>query len=180
MERTRFRDNQAQFNRETRSRSCETEAHTIAARIGSNYQEIPSQFLDTLCSAVRHNYARLKAQHAPRPRRMSSLDIPGCIRPAAEVRIRADLWRTRIYNAFSCGHPSWWRAYIHVHAVVYTCMYICAYTFISEWRPVHSSGVDATRQSDRCTKRTRRRPKLNNAWGGSNATFKCVYHCCRG
>lgn len=48
-----------------------------------------------------------------------------------------------------------------IHVCERTCMY--TRTFISEWRPVRSSGVDATRQSDRCTKRTRRQPKLNNA-----------------
>lgn len=111
---------------------------------------------------------------------MSSLDILGCIRTVtAEVRIRADLWRTRLSIMHSRVATLVDTRAHDTRTHIQECTRMYTRTFISEWHPVRSSGVDATRQSDRCTKRTRRRPKLNNAWGGSNATFKCVYSSCR-
>lgn len=100
--------------------------------------------------AVRHNYIRLKAQHAPDP---ATYVVVGCTRmySAGHRRSANSNWSmedSAIYNAFSRGHPSWhtcaWYTYIRTYGNVHTCMY--TRTFISEWRPVRSSGVDATRR----------------------------------
>jgi len=117
---------QAQFGPERTGAPMETHGANWI-ELSGNTESISRHAAPT----VRHNYIRLKAQHAPDP---ATYVVVGYTRMYSDSYRRSanSTWSMEdpaIYNAFSCDHPSWHTRARYTYAYTGTCMHVYAHIY---------------------------------------------------